>query len=239
MSVKTKPQSQLLPLETASRNQRNMLIIGGIILVALLIALVAILVSSNITSNAQRFASLPQSRTADGAFVLGNPDAPITLIEFADFACVHCHNYKPTVDAFIERFVATGQAKFEFRTIMTAGGANTGYASRLAECAEEQRPGAFWEAYEVFYEYGRRGPTAYNEQMARPFADRLNLNLSQLLECSRTASQIQKDTAFAQQNGATSTPTVLYRLGNGSPRPLTGGREIDDLAVLVEAAQFQ
>lgn len=234
MTVKTKN----LPTQPLPQNQRNLYIIGGIVTVALMVAVVAIVISSSSgIGNAERFASIPQSRTADGAFVLGEPDAPLTLIEFADFRCPACQDYKPTVDAFIERFVATGQAKFEHRTIMTAGGDVTGYASRLSECAEIQRPGAYWEAHEVFYEFGARGP--YNQDMARPFAQRLNLSLTELLECSRTATQIQKDQAFAQRYGISATPGLLIRFGNTEPRPLPGGRGIDDLAVIVEAAQMQ
>ena len=32
------------------------------------------------------YAGVPQSRTADGAFVLGDPDTAIKLIEFSDFS---------------------------------------------------------------------------------------------------------------------------------------------------------
>ena len=58
------------------------------------------------------FADIPQSRTEDGAFVLGDPDAPVTIVEFADFMCPHCQAYQTTVNRFIEQYVATGQAKF-------------------------------------------------------------------------------------------------------------------------------
>src|SRR4051794_33993937 len=42
------------------------------------------------------YSDIPQSRTEDGAFVLGDPDAPITIIEFLDWGCPHCQAYKPT-----------------------------------------------------------------------------------------------------------------------------------------------
>gem|GEM_PF-6126817 len=41
------------------------------------------------------FASLPQSRTEDGGFVVGKPEAPITIVEFVDYACPHCQTYRP------------------------------------------------------------------------------------------------------------------------------------------------
>ncbi|MGQ9910017.1 MAG: thioredoxin domain-containing protein [Candidatus Flexifilum sp.] len=66
-------------------------------------------------------ASLPQSRTPDGGFVLGDPDAPITIIEFADWACPHCQDYHTTISALIADQVAAGRAAFEFRILPTAG----------------------------------------------------------------------------------------------------------------------
>lgn len=232
----TKPSSA----RAAAPDQRTTLIIGGVIAVAVVVALVAIVLSSGsgLGSNLQVYDDVPQSRTADGAFVLGNPDAPLTLIEFADFACPACQDYKPTIDEFIERYVLTGQAKFESRIIMTAGGATTGFASRLAECAEEQRSGAYWQAHVLFYGYGSRGSSTYNNNMSRSFAQALNLDLNNLLSCVPEAGQIDTDSAFAQQSGATSTPTVLFRLNDSSPQPLPAGRQIEDLARLVEAAQI-
>jgi protein-disulfide isomerase len=221
-------------------DQRTLLMLGGVIAVAVVIALVAIVISSGagLGSDIHKYDEVPQSRTADGAFVLGDPDAPFTLVEFADFACLACQQYRPTLDEFLERYVRTGQAKFESRIIMTAGGATTGFASQLAECAEAQRPGAYWQAHVLLYDYGSRGAGTYNESMARPFAEALNLDLANLFTCVREdADQITVDSQFAQQNGATSTPTVLFRLNDGQAQPLPGGRDIDSLATLVEAAQ--
>lgn len=224
----------------AAPDQRTLLIIGGVIAAAVVIAIVAIAISSSsgLGSDINKFDNVQQSRTADGAFVLGNPDAPLTLIEFADWSCPACQQYKPTVDEFLDRYVLTGQAKFESRIIMTHGGATTGYASQLAECAEEQRPGAYWQAYVLLYDYGSRGFGTYNESMARPFAEALDLDLSQLLSCVPTAQQVDNDASLAQQTGSNATPTVLFRLNNSQPQPLPAGRQIEDLARLVEAAQI-
>jgi protein-disulfide isomerase len=231
MSVKTKTNSPR-PLV---KSQQNMIIIGGIIAAVVVIFLLAIIISGNgAAADPQRFADIPQSRTADGAFVLGNPDAPVTLVEFSDYKCPACQDYKPTIDEFIDRFVVTGMAKFEYRTIMTAGGQLTGYAYQLAECTEAQRPGAFWEAYEVLFEYGTRG--GYDQQMARPLAERLNLNLSELLTCVPTAKQINVDQALAQSNGVNQTPTVMIRYGAGNLTPLPN-RDMETLALVVETAQ--
>ncbi len=236
-------QSKTKPSTTgaAPRDQRTMLIIGGVIAAAAVVALIFIAISSGAGtgSDIHKYDDVPQTRTADGAFVLGNPDAPLTIVEFADWACPACQQYKPTVDRFLEEYVATGKAKFESRIIMTAGGATTGYAGQLAECAEEQRPGGYWQAYVLLYDYAMRGPGTYSADMARPFAEELDLDLSKLLSCASSAQQVSKDAAFAQQTGANATPTVMFRLNDGQAMPLPGGRSFEDLANLVEVASNQ
>src|SRR5215207_4842489 len=36
---------------------------------------------------------LHRERLSDGGFIIGDPDAPITIVEFADWACPHCQDY--------------------------------------------------------------------------------------------------------------------------------------------------
>lgn len=215
--------------------QRNQIVILAIIGAAVVVALIFILISMTSSSaNLDLFADIPESRTADGAFVLGEPDAPITIVEFADFLCPHCQDYKREIDPFIEQYVATGQAKFEYRTLITAGTDRTENAYRLIVCGAEQQPGTFFESVEVMYEYAMSGRLDLN--VGRTYADRMGLNLSELLRCATETDQLNNDELLARQLGASSTPTVYVRYGDSAPQPLPGGRSFTDLAQLVEAA---
>src|SRR5262249_43482071 len=99
--------------------------------VAIIAAIALILISNNQTGggniSASDFNSMPQQRLSDGGFVVGNPDAAVTIVEFADYACPHCQEYKPTIDQFINNYVKTGKAKFELRIFPTAGGQTTAF----------------------------------------------------------------------------------------------------------------
>ncbi|MBC8100410.1 MAG: thioredoxin domain-containing protein [Armatimonadetes bacterium] len=236
MAIKSKNITEPTTAKNARQNQ--MLILGGIVAAALVLVIAVVIIGGNSSANVTRFAGLPYTRTADGAFVVGEPTANITIVEFADFACPACQQYKPTMDEFIDRYVKTGQAKFESRIIMTAGGVNTGYAARLADCAEDQRAGAYWEAYEALYDLGGRGRANYTDSMARTLSPQLNLNLATLLECIPDSEQSDNDQRFAQQLGVSSTPTILVRYGNSDPQPLPGARDIGALGQLVAAAQL-
>ncbi|HVU14518.1 MAG TPA: thioredoxin domain-containing protein [Phototrophicaceae bacterium] len=189
-------------------------------------------------------ASLPQSRQADGGFVAGDDSAPITVIEFMDYACSHCQDYRPTMDQVIEQYVATGKAKFELRILPTTGGDVTRYAAQLAECANHQRLGDYWRAYDLLYTYVKAGQ--YNDQMGPSFAADLNLKYDKLDHCTQTAArQVDRDGDLATRLSVLGTPSVLVRYLDGDPQFITasgqtysaGGVPFDVLAQVIDSAQ--
>jgi len=189
------------------------------------------------------YADIPQSRTEDGAFVLGDPDAPITIIEFADWACPHCQDYKPTIDQIIEAYVVTGQANYEFRMFPTAGRELTLLAGQFAECAEMAQPGAFWQSYTLLYGYAEEG--SYNNELGRALAQDLGLSYSDLLTCSADATQVQTDVGFGRESGVAGTPAIMVRYGEGEAEFITifeqtydrGAVPLDVLETVIANAQ--
>ncbi len=171
------------------------------------------------------FASLPQTRLADGGFVVGATEAPITIIEFADFACPHCQDYRPVIDAVIREYVATGQAKFELRIFPTAGREKTYRVGQLLECAEEQKAGTFWQSYEVMYANANVG--SYKVDIGKLLAKRFDLDYDDLIDCANNdATQIDKDIAYGEMLGVGGTPAVLVSEGNEAPHFITAGGRV-------------
>jgi protein-disulfide isomerase len=210
----SKPQRSAL-------SQNSTLIIAVIAVVAVVVAVVAVLLLNNRpTTSTESYADIPHSRTSDGGFVLGDPEAPLTVIEFADFACPHCQDYHPTITQFIEENVRTGKAKFEYRMFISGADPVWGeYTAKLAECAAEQQDGGFWPAHSVLFEIGSRG--RFNEQTARTLSDRLGLNYAELLNCAGEADQVNTDVQLGTSLGVASTPTIMVRLGDAAPQFIT------------------
>ncbi len=224
----TKTQSLVSP---SSSQQRNRLIIIGVVAAALVAAVVLIALSSNsVTSMAETLAAMPQSRQTDGGFVIGNPEAPVTIVEFADFACPHCISYKPTMDRFINEYVQSGKAQYELRIFPTAGGAMTQFIGNIAACFEDQKPGSFWSASELFFQNASRG--LYDESTARNVAGELGLDYAQALECSKNKTQVESDVRLGQQIGVRGTPALAARIGGNPPTLI--GESYDDLVAAVE-----
>lgn len=222
--------------------QQRGLIIIGIIVVLAVVAVIAIVALGSASTGTIDFTNVPKERAADGGFVIGNPDAPITLVEFADFGCPHCQAYQPTMHQFITDFVLTGKAKFEYRMFPTAGGDLSVFTGKLLECAEQQRPGAFWDGYNLMFGYATSG--RYTRDVGRLFAQDANLDYSTLLNCTDGVSQVTTDTNLGSSSGVTGTPSTMIRYGDSAPQFITyggstydrGGAPYNVLEAVVNAA---
>ncbi|HVU11522.1 MAG TPA: thioredoxin domain-containing protein [Phototrophicaceae bacterium] len=226
-----------------SANRQGIIVIAAVVILVVIIAGVAIYLSGGNKGGDVDVASLPQARQSDGGFVLGNPNAPITLVEFADFDCPHCQEYHPTITEYLNNYVVTGKAKFEYRVFPTAGGQLTYYTGQLLECAEDQKAGNFWKGYNLMFDYAFSG--RYTQDVGRLLANDEGLDYSKLLSCASTATQVQTDINLGQQLGVTGTPAVMVRYGDGTPQFITysgqtynsGGTPYAVLSAVTDAVQ--
>ncbi len=220
----------------ARSNQQTFLIavIGAVALIAIVLVLVSARGGQSSFDEAF-FSDIPYERLDDGGYVIGNPDARVTIVEFFDWYCPACQQYKPTIDQFIREHVKTGRARYEMRTLPTAGAnanPNTTQVANLLECVEEQKPGTYAYAREVAYELIQSGNTG--SSFSQGIAERTGTDFAQLLRCSQDASQAEADLRLARSLGVSSTPTVLYRVDGGTPQPIsdrsfTGISQVIDL----------
>lgn len=217
----------------------NRLLIALVIAAAAIVAIVFVILSSQgggSSSDGSAYADIPQARQDDGGFVLGSADAPITIVAFEDFLCSHCQRFKPTVDQFIAKYVATGMARFEYRIFPAVHPGYSPLAGKLAECADTLRPGSFWHAHDVLFDIA--SARAFSDQSSRTFADSMDLSYADLLTCTADAKQADIDTQLGTQLGVTGTPTIMVRYGSSMPQHNPFGRQanLEQLSLLVEQA---
>ncbi len=199
--------------------QNPVLLIGGAAVVVIAVVAVIFLQSGTNTGSSIDYSSIPQSRTDDGGFVLGDPDAPVTIVAFEDFLCPHCQTYQTEVHQFIEEYVATGKARFEFRYVPTQP--NSTIAAAIAECAVEFDV-SFWDAHDKLFDMA--STRFFDTRSARQFAEDMGINYAELLDCTETADQYQIDGQLASEVGVTGTPSILFRIGDSQPQALPIGQ---------------
>ncbi|HEY7633335.1 MAG TPA: thioredoxin domain-containing protein [Thermoleophilaceae bacterium] len=146
--------------EGAARRSRRLKLLGAVLVAAVAVVVVAIVASGGgdgsgsqsgpITGSAQvqaRFMGIPQSD-----LVLGNPNAPVTFVEFADLKCPVCREY--TLSAFpelVNRYVRTGKVKMELQLQHFVGNRDNDSerAARFALAAGKQNK--LWNFADLFY----------------------------------------------------------------------------------------
>lgn len=58
----------------------------------------------------------PRPPAIDPALILGRPDAPVTMVEFADYQCPFCGEFDRDVEpALVARYVESGQLQIVWR----------------------------------------------------------------------------------------------------------------------------
>ena len=58
------------------------------------------------------------TKTDAGGYLMGNPNAPVKLVEFASMTCPHCAAFDEQVDELVNDYVKTGQVSFDFRNFV-------------------------------------------------------------------------------------------------------------------------
>jgi protein-disulfide isomerase len=60
--------------------------------------------------------------TPEGGMLMGNPDAPVKLVEYASFTCPHCMHFEETgAEPLKAKYISTGKVSWEFRSFLIHG----------------------------------------------------------------------------------------------------------------------
>ncbi len=147
---------------------------------------------------------------------LGNADAPVTIIEFADFQCPYCGRFQTeTFGQINDNYIASGQVRIGFQHFAFLGQESI-WAAEATECASDQD--AFWQYHDYLFAHqsGENGG-AFSKEYLKQFAADLGLNTADFNSCldsSKYAATVTAETQAAQQLGVRSTPTFVV---NGRP----------------------
>ena len=89
--------------------------------------------------------------TARPANRLGDANAPVTIVEFADFQCPFCGRHHQTVEpSLIKEYVDTGKVSLVYKHLPFLG-QESAFVAVAAECAADQ--GKFWQYHDYLFEH--------------------------------------------------------------------------------------
>lgn len=219
-----------------AQNQQLTIIVSIVVAAVAAAGIFIFLSQSSATSGSDlTYDDVVQERLEDGAFVIGDPNAPITIVEFADFLCPHCQSYKSTVDRIMEEFVFTGMARFEYRMLPTQS--LSPFVNQVAECAALQSDVGFFPVHDEIFRIA--SSSRVSDEIGRRIAEEFDLDYAELLSCTQDADQYSTDQRLASQLGIQGTPAVRIRLGDSAPQPITVGSERGSVPFEVIASAVQ
>ncbi len=175
--------------------------------------------------------------------VLGDPDAPVTVVEFADLQCPYCKIASDTVvPEIVERYVRNGDAKLVFRDVAFIGDDSL-RAGQLAAAAGETGPHVAVHP-PLLRQPGRR-EQRLRDRRVPPDRSRAGSTASTSRRRSRPAAsasyQAEVDEArqqwqqlFGSQPG---TPAFAVGRGEQPPTALPSGVTADDIGAAIERAR--
>jgi protein-disulfide isomerase len=153
-----------------------------------------------------------------GAPVYGNPQAPITVVEYGDFECPVCRNFHDAVRGMLPNYPQVKLIFKDFPIDQIHPWART--AAIAGRCAYQQDSQSFWKMYDLIYDNQDliSAANAYDKMM--DFAARAGLNPEAFKAClssPQATAEVDASIANGKLVGVRSTPTVFV---NG--RPLAG-----------------
>jgi protein-disulfide isomerase len=140
--------------------------------------------------------------------VLGNPAAPVEIVEFADFECPVCAQWATVTEPDVRsRLIDQGKAKLRVYTFqVTSAHGNSIAAALAAECAADQ--GKFWEMHDLLL--------AHQDHLRKPdlleYAERLGLDMARFqkeLFSHAHLAHVGHDVESADISGVSGTPTFF------------------------------
>jgi protein-disulfide isomerase len=197
-------------------------------------------------NNAAAYDALRQTYANAGPpdpYTIGNPKAPVTIEEFADFECPVCGRYATITEPDIRKnIVQAGLAYYKYYDFPLPMHHNTQAASMAAACANEQ--GKFWEMHDQLFAgqdqwgFGLTPSDGEITDTPKPiflgFAKAIGLNTAQWEQCfdsKKYQSRINANAGEAVRRNVDATPTFYI-----NSLKVSGTLTYDKMKILIDSA---
>ena len=203
---------------------RTLLAVLGVAAVAVVIAIIVSGGSDNTAKNrpgaaqdtsgaipGQKESAAMLSGIPQRGIYLGNPSAPVRLVEFADLQCPFCREYSlQTLPHLVQDYVRNGKVRMEFRNLSFIGDDSV-TAGKAASAAGQQN--RLWNFVDVFYyNQGEENSGYVTPQFINTINNAAGVDAAKANAFAKTAAApapLQAANTMADQYGFKSTPTVL------------------------------
>jgi protein-disulfide isomerase len=154
-------------------------------------------------------------RTENGFYYKGSTDAPVQVVEYADYQCPACANFATSslYDNVTSNYVEAGQVHYVFHDFPLQMHPNAPVASQAAYCSGDQDQ--YWAMHEEIFRTQAQWSSLTNSAAARFFAglaEDLGQNRATFEACLAEGTyqeHVQAAYQSSVQNGIQATPTFV------------------------------
>ena len=169
----------------------------------------------------------PHQEVAVGATpIIGSSEAPVTVVEFADYQCPYCRQEEPTLKKLRAEF--KDKVKYSYRDFPLPMHQYARKAAEASRCAGEQ--GQYWTYHDKLFSTGEQDLGVAG---LKATARQLSLNGDKFDKCLDTGAEsaaVEKDFDTGKDLGISGTPTIYV---NGYT--VSGAASLDVLRELIQA----
>lgn len=172
--------------------------------------------------------------------ILGNPDAPVKIVEFSDLECPFCKSFHPTMKQILSEYGKDGQVAWVYRHFpLDSIHPKARKEAEAAECADELGGDEkFWAYVDRIFEVTPSNNRLEPERLLE-IAEYVGLSRTQFESClasGRQAERVSKDLEDAINSGGDGTPYTVVVTKKGDFFPFSGALPYARVkAIVVEA----
>ena len=186
---------------------KNLLPILGVVAASIGIGIVLVTLSDN---NDELLVT-PKKLVENGSPILGDKDAPITILEWGDYQCTFCFKFHRSTFKIIQQdYISTGEVRLVFKDF-PLNGPDSILAAEASYCADEQE--RYWQFHNQLYENWAGERTGWiTRHSLNTFAQNIGLNLDKFNEClddKRYHQRVLETHQFGKDIGIDATPSFL------------------------------
>lgn len=164
-------------------------------------------------------------KASEGAVGKGPLDAPITIIEYADFECPYCRAAAPALQEVMDTYPQTVRVEYRHFPLFSIH-ARAMAVALAAQCAHKQDK--FWEFYKAFYAV----PADLGDGALLRYARQAGVDIAKFTQCyvnKETLQAVTDDLSTGARLGVDGTPTFFI---NGEK--LHGSPTFDQWRAMIE-----
>ena len=173
----------------------------------------------------------------NGSPVLGDINAPLTLVEFGDYQCSFCkRHFDQTHHLIMEDYVKTKKVKILFKDMIVTPGDDSTRAAHAAHCAKDQ--GMFWKYHYMLYDNWEGESTGWiTDYNLNKFAKNIDLDMNKFSKCmseNKWMKLINASKVDAITMGVTGTPSFFLIGSENEIVKIHGAQSYDVFKELID-----